>query len=77
MLTKHTAFALIAVSYVTATNVGAAEHKWKMAASWGGGPLMEIGAKAIALKHVQVHPTGLVNPDDPDNKTKFFNTERF
>ena len=32
---------------------------------------MDIGAKAIALKHVQVHPTGLVNPDDPDNKTKF------
>ena len=31
---------------------------------------MDIGAKAIALKHVQVHPTGLVNPDDPDNKTK-------
>ena len=47
-LTTHTAFALIAVSYVTATGISAAEHKWKMAASWGGGPLMEIGAKAMA-----------------------------
>ncbi len=36
---------------------------------------MDIGAKAIALKHVQVHPTGLVNPDDPDNKTKFLAAE--
>ena len=27
-----------------------AKHKWKMAASWGGGPLMEIGAKAYADK---------------------------
>ena len=25
-----------------------AEHKWKMATSWGGGPLMELGAKAFA-----------------------------
>ena len=49
-LTTHTAFALIAVSYVTATGISAAEHKWKMAASWGGGPLMEIGAKAMAKK---------------------------
>jgi len=49
-LTTHTAIALIAVSYVTATDIGAAEHKWKMAASWGGGPLMEIGAKAMAKK---------------------------
>jgi TRAP-type mannitol/chloroaromatic compound transport system substrate-binding protein len=28
----------------------AAEVKWKMATSWGGGPLMEIGAKAFAEK---------------------------
>lgn len=26
----------------------AAEHEWKMATSWGGGPLMELGAKAFA-----------------------------
>ena len=25
-----------------------AQHNWKMATSWGGGPLMEIGAKAFA-----------------------------
>jgi TRAP-type mannitol/chloroaromatic compound transport system substrate-binding protein len=29
---------------------GEAVHKWKMAASWGGGPLMEIGSKAFAEK---------------------------
>lgn len=28
----------------------AAEHNWKMATSWGGGPLMELGAKAFAEK---------------------------
>ena len=28
----------------------AAEFNWKMATSWGGGPLMEIGAKAFAKK---------------------------
>ena len=27
-----------------------AEHQWKMATSWGGGPLMEIGAKDFAEK---------------------------
>jgi TRAP-type mannitol/chloroaromatic compound transport system substrate-binding protein len=26
----------------------AAQQKWKMATSWGGGPLMEVGAKAFA-----------------------------
>jgi len=36
---------------------------------------MDIGAKAVGLKHVQVHPTGLVNPDDPDNRTKFLAAE--
>lgn len=43
------------------------EHKWKMATSWGGGPLMELGAKAFAdrveqLTHgrieVEVFPAG-------------------
>ncbi len=46
---------------------GAAEYEWKMATSWGGGPLMEIGAKAFAenLKEasngrfdIQVFPGG-------------------
>lgn len=45
----------------------AAEHEWKMATGWGGGPLMEIGAKAFADKvnlltdgrvEVQVFPGG-------------------
>jgi len=44
-----------------------AKHKWKMAASWGGGPLMEIGAKAFASKvkfltdgrlEIKVFPSG-------------------
>ncbi|MFQ5773052.1 MAG: hypothetical protein ACE5GS_00900 [Kiloniellaceae bacterium] len=25
-----------------------AQHKWRMATSWGGGPLMELGAKVFA-----------------------------
>ncbi len=45
----------------------AAEFNWKMATSWGGGPLMEIGAKAFAEKvkfltdgrvEIQVFPGG-------------------
>ena len=40
------AFAAIAPSKA----YSAAEHKWKMPASWGGGPLMEIGAKAFAAR---------------------------
>jgi hypothetical protein len=36
---------------------------------------LDIGAKAIALKHVQVHPTGLINESDPDCKTKFLAAE--
>jgi len=44
-----------------------AEHKWKMATSWGGGPLMDIGAKAFAERvsfltdgrvEIQVFPGG-------------------
>jgi TRAP-type mannitol/chloroaromatic compound transport system substrate-binding protein len=42
-------------------------HKWKMATSWGGGPLMEIGSKAFADKvglltdgrvEIEVFPAG-------------------
>ena len=45
----------------------AAEYNWKMATSWGGGPLMEIGAKAFAEKvkflsdgriEIKVFPSG-------------------
>lgn len=38
----------------------AAEFNWKMATSWGGGPLMEIGAKAFAKK-VKFLTDGRVN----------------
>merc|ERR1719181_1690875 len=35
----------------------------------------EIGAKTVDLEWVQVHPTGLVKPDDPDAKVKFLAAE--
>ena len=47
----------------------AQEHKWKMATSWSGGPLLEHGAKAFAEKiafltderiQVQVFPAGVL-----------------
>ena len=34
-----------------------------------------IGAKTMDLEWVQVHPTGLVKPDDPDAKIKFLASE--
>merc|ERR1712187_656682 len=34
-----------------------------------------IGAKSIDLEWEQVHPTGLVKPDDPDAKVKFLAAE--
>jgi len=36
---------------------------------------MDIGASAIDLKHVQVHPTGLVHMDDPEARVKFLAAE--
>lgn len=36
---------------------------------------LNIGASAIDLEHVQVHPTGLVHPDEPDAKVKFLAAE--
>merc|ERR1712146_19019 len=35
----------------------------------------EIGGKTVDLEWVQVHPTGLVKPDDPDAKIKFLAAE--
>jgi flavocytochrome c len=35
----------------------------------------EIGAGAIDLEHVQVHPTGLVHLDNPDDRVKFLAAE--
>jgi TRAP-type mannitol/chloroaromatic compound transport system substrate-binding protein len=61
------AAALIAGLANTGSALAEAEHKWKMATSWGGGPLMEIGAKAFAEKvsfltdgrvEIQVFPGG-------------------
>ena len=50
-LTSLAAAAALAAGLVASTGASAAEqHKWKMATSWGGGPLMEIGAKAFASK---------------------------
>lgn len=39
---------LFCVAAVLARPGLAAEHNWKMTTAWGGGPLMEIGAKAFA-----------------------------
>lgn len=37
--------------FLLGSSANAAEqHNWKMATSWGGGPLMELGAKAFAEK---------------------------
>ncbi len=55
---------------LTLARDAAAEVKWKMATSWGGGPLMEIGAKALAEQiefltegrvKVQVFPSGTLS----------------
>ena len=50
LLKKLTMLGAAAALVVTAASAQAAEHNWKMATSWGGGPLMEIGAKAFADK---------------------------
>lgn len=36
---------------------------------------LDVGAMAVGLQHVQVHPTGLVNPGDPENRTKLLAAE--
>lgn len=61
------AAAVLAGLTLSGETFAAETHKWKMAASWGGGPLMEIGAKAFAEKvkfltdgrvQIQVFPSG-------------------
>jgi succinate dehydrogenase/fumarate reductase flavoprotein subunit len=37
--------------------------------------VLEVGGKGIDLEKVQVHPTGLVDPKDPDAKVKFLAAE--
>ena len=58
---------LLAAAALTAPAPAAAQTSWKMATGWGGGPLMDIGAKAFAEKvefltegrlKVQVFPGG-------------------
>merc|ERR1719387_1636597 len=34
-----------------------------------------VGAQSVDLEWVQIHPTGLVKPDDPDAKIKFLAAE--
>merc|ERR1712087_9420 len=36
---------------------------------------MAVGAQCVDLEWVQVHPTGLVHPDEPDSKVKFLAAE--
>ena len=36
---------------------------------------MAVGAQCVDLEWVQVHPTGLVHPDEPDAKVKFLAAE--
>ena len=36
---------------------------------------MSVDANGIDLEKVEVHPTGLVNPNDPDAKVKFLAAE--
>ena len=56
---------------LTSHSIAADKHKFKMAASWGGGPLMEIGAKAFATNvdkmsngriQIEVFPAGTLGP---------------
>ncbi len=63
------AFVIVAAMLTVRPGV-AAEHNWKLAASWGGGPLMEIGAKAFAARvkdltdgrvEIQVFPSGTLS----------------
>ena len=36
---------------------------------------MAVGCETIDLDWIQVHPTGLINPADPDNKWKYLAAE--
>lgn len=59
--------AAAALAVPAAANAQGASYNWKMATGWGGGPLMDIGAKAFAEKmdflsggrfKIQVFPGG-------------------
>jgi len=60
----------VAMLAAPATHALAAEHNWKMQTEWGGGPLMELGAKAFAERvkflsdgriEMQVLPAGTLS----------------
>ena len=63
---------IVATLLIFSSSVFAADkHKFKMATSWGGGPLMEIGAKAFAENvkrmsngriQIEVFPSGTLGP---------------
>ncbi len=64
------ALGLVLVLALSAATARAAEHNWRMATSWGGGPLMDIGAKAFADRvsqltdgrvEIQVFPAGTLS----------------
>jgi TRAP-type mannitol/chloroaromatic compound transport system substrate-binding protein len=66
-LTVFAVAAAVGLAALVSTAAGAEGVKWKMATSWGGGPLMDIGAKAFADKvrlftdgrvDIQVFPGG-------------------
>ena len=55
---------IVATLLIFSSSVFAAEeHKFKMATSWGGGPLMEIGAKAFA-ENVKRMSNGRIQIED-------------
>ncbi|WP_425403718.1 TRAP transporter substrate-binding protein DctP [Hwanghaeella sp.] len=69
---KHTVMAAsVAIGIGLSGAVMAQEHSFKMATGWGGGPLMDIGAKAFAEKvaemsngriEIEVFPAGTLGP---------------
>ncbi len=46
--------AAVALAIPAAVRAQGATYNWKMATGWGGGPLMDIGAKAFAEKMEQL-----------------------
>ena len=67
------AAAVLAAVSLTTSPVQAAEHEWKMATSWGGGPLMDIGAKAFAEK-IKFLTDGRIEVD-PIHFTTLYHTQ--
>lgn len=73
MMNRILAAAAIFAAISTGASIAeeAKTHEFNMATSWGGGPLMEIGAQAFAAKvntmsggriTIEVHPAGTLGP---------------